>query len=114
MRIRYLLSSLALVGLTACTSVPPVGDIPASIANYTSASDHQRIADFFTEKAAKYDAEAAWHAKAANVYYASRPKGDPIAMRAHCLSLQEQFINAAKEARALADAHRQLASSVNR
>lgn len=113
MHIRLFLGSLVLIGLTACTSVPPVGDMPASIANATSASDHQRIADFFTEKAAKYDAEAVWHGKAANVYYASRPKGDPIAMRAHCLSLQEQFTNAAKEARALADAHHQLAVGAN-
>jgi len=105
-----IVASLALITLAACTSVPPVSEMPASIANATTAADHQKIADYFAQKAVSYDAEAAWHGKMA-LAYAGRPKGDLPAMQSHCRSLQEQFANAAKEARALEQAHRQLASS---
>lgn len=115
MRTKFLLvlASLAFITLSACTSVPPVGDIPASIANATTPSDHQRIADYFSRKAASYDAEAALHKKMA-LSYQSRPKGDPAAMMAHCQALETQFSSAAKEARVLEQAHRQLASSTGK
>ena len=100
MRTRFLLilSSLAFITLSACTSAPPV---------------HQRIADYFSRKAASYDAESAMHKKMA-LSYGSRPKGDPAAMTAHCQALETQFSNAAKEARALEQSHRQLASSTGK
>jgi cytochrome c556 len=114
-----LLASLALVTLVACTSVPPASEIPASIANATTAADHQRIADHFAQKAASYDAEAVWHERAALSYsseaaptYSGRSKRDPSAMIAHCRKLREQFVNSAIDARALEQAHRQLAASV--
>lgn len=109
----YVLASLALITLAACTSVPPVSEIPASIVNATNPADHQRIADYFAQKAVSYDAEAAWHEKMA-LSYAGRPKGDLPAMLSHCRSLREQFANAAKEAHALELAHRQLAGSSGR
>ncbi|WP_434514484.1 hypothetical protein AB6Q56_18380 [Dechloromonas sp. ARDL1] len=110
MKFRIFLGGLALVSLAACTAVP-VSNLPESIANASSASDHQRIADFYMERAAKYEADAAWHEKAASIYYAQRPKGDPVAMREHCLALKERLNAAAKESRELAEAHRQLAST---
>ena len=105
-----ILAGIAFLTLAACTSVPPVSEIPANIANATTAVDHQRIAAYFAQKAASYDAEAAWHEKMA-LSYAGRPKGDLAAMAAHCRSLREQFVNAAKDARTLEQAHRQLANS---
>lgn len=112
MRTKFALSlaSVALIALTACTTVPPVSEIPASIANAKTPADHQRIADFFARKAASYDAESTWHEKMA-LSYAGRPKGDLPAMISHCRSLRDQFAGAAKEARALEQAHRQLAGS---
>lgn len=110
MNFRLFLGGLALVSLAACTSVP-ASNLPEGLANASSTSDHQRIADFYTERAAKYEADAAWHEKAAVIYYAQRPKGDPIAMRAHYLALKERLSAAAKESRELAEAHRQLAAS---
>lgn len=114
-----LLASLALITLVACTSVPPVSEIPESIANATTAADHQRIADHFAQKAASYDAEAAWHERAALSYsrevapsYFGRSKHDPSAMISHCRKLREQFVNSAIDARALEQAHRQLAAGV--
>lgn len=108
-----ILASLALITLAACTSVPPVSEMPASIANATTAADHQKIADYFAQKAASYDAEAALHEKMA-LSYAGRPKGDLPAMQAHCRSLREQFVNAAKDAHALEQAHRQLAAGAGK
>ena len=108
-----ILAGIAFLTLTACTSVPSVGEIPASIANATTAAEHQRIAAYFAEKAASYDAEAAWHEKMA-FSYAARPKGDLAAMQSHCRSLKEQFDNAARDARTLEQAHRQLAGSAGK
>lgn len=104
------LASLALLGLTACTSVPLTGEMTESIANASTATDHQRIADFFAQKAASYEAEAAWHEKMANSY-GGYPRG-PISYISHCRSLQQGFAAAAKDARALEEAHRQLAAGM--
>lgn len=114
-----LLVSLALVALAACTSAPPASEIPAGIANATTAADHQRIADHFAQKAVSYDAEAAWHERAALSYssgvapaYYGRAKRDQSAMISHCRSLRDQFVKSAADARALEQAHRQLAAGV--
>lgn len=87
--------------------------IPASIANATTAADHLRIADYFAKEAAGFDAQIPLHEAMARSY-AGRPKGDLPAMIAHCQELEAQFFNAAKEARALEQAHRQLASSASK
>jgi len=113
-KIPFVLASLALLTLVACTSIPPVSEIPASIANATTAADHQRIADYFAQKAASYDAEAALHEKMALSYGSTRPRADPAAMMSHCRSMRDQFASAAKEARALEQAHRQLSSSTGK
>ena len=107
------LSGVALLILAACASVPPVSEIPETIANATTAADHQRIADHFAQKAASYDAEAALHEKMGRSYM-GRPKGDVGAWAAHCNSLQKKFIEAAQEARVLEQAHRQLADSTGK
>lgn len=106
------LSSLAVLLLTACTSVPPAAEIPDAIANATTAADHQRIADYFAEKAASYDAEATWHEKIENAY-GGYPRG-PMAQISHCRSLRQSFSEAAKDARALEQAHRQLAAGAGK
>ena len=115
MRTKFLLllAGLAFITLSACTSVPSVSDIPASIATATTSADHQRIADYFAQKAISYDAEAALHKKMA-LSYINRPKSDPAAMMAHCHALEAQFIGAAKEVRALEQAHRQLARDLSK
>lgn len=99
---------ITLITLEACTTIPPVSDIPAVIANASTPADHRKIADYFAEKAASYDAEVAFHEKMARSYF-SHPKGDPSAWIAHCNKLKQKFAEAAQEARALERAHRQLA-----
>lgn len=110
MRTRLILAGILLLGAAGCASVAPKpDDIPANIATATSPADHQRIADYFTKKAAEYEAEAALHDRLSRTYI-SRPKGDPGSMASHCRALREQFTAAAKGARALADEHRMTAA----
>lgn len=102
------LLSLGLVSLSACSSIPTAAEIAEGIVSARSADDHRRIADYFSEKANSYEAETIRH-KGMYRSYISRPKGDLAAMASHCRSLQEHFSDAAKSARALEQAHRQLA-----
>ncbi|MBK7766342.1 MAG: hypothetical protein IPI44_09625 [Sulfuritalea sp.] len=113
-----LLASLALVTLVACTSVPPASEIPASIANATTAADHRQIADHFAQKATSYDAEAVrTKGRPSPLFqrggstYSGRSKRDPSAMIAHRRAV-EQFVNLATDARALEQAHRRHYASV--
>lgn len=111
MKIAHAINAVVLIALAGCTSVPPAGLVPETISRAETSAEHLQIADYYSRKAASYDAEAAWHEKMAHSYL-GRPKGDPAAMAAHCRSLSLQFTNSAREARALEDAHRQLARSV--
>jgi hypothetical protein len=106
------LAMLALVGLSACTSAPPVSEIPESISTARTPADHQRVAAFFAQKATNYDAEAQLHDKMSKSYLGPYSKGNPESMASHCRSLRDRFIASAKEARELAQAHRQLAELV--
>jgi hypothetical protein len=108
MRTKRILAGMLFLGVVGCTSISPKpNDIPANIANAASPADHQRIADYFTQKANEYEAEAALHERIGKSYI-NRPKGDPGSMTSHCRALREQFLVAAKEARALAEEHRQI------
>ena len=106
------LSSLALLFLTACTAMPLTSEISDAIAHATTAADHQQIANYFSETAAGYEAEASRHEKMANAY-GGYPRG-PISYISHCRSLQQGFSAAAKDARALEQAHRQLAAGAGK
>lgn len=58
-----IIAGIVLLSLVACSFVPPVSEIPESIANAKTAADHQRIADYFAQKAASYEAEVKLHEK---------------------------------------------------
>lgn len=105
------LAGFALLSLAACSSVPPVSEIPESIANAKTVADHQRIADYFAQKAASYEAEAKLHEKMPQSYQ-GRPRYDFAAMSSHCRELQKQLNAAAREAKALEQAHRDLGASL--
>lgn len=106
------LSSLVLLVLAACTAMPLTSEITDAIANATTAADHQQIANYFSRKAASYEAEASRHEKMASSY-GGYPRG-PISYLSHCSSLQQGFSAAAKDARALEQAHRQLAAGAGK
>ncbi|MFA7282334.1 MAG: hypothetical protein WC100_19790 [Sterolibacterium sp.] len=102
---------IALLTLAACTTAPPVSEIPATIANAKTAADHQRIADYFAQKAASYEAEAKSHEKMPQSYL-GHPRLDFASMSSHCRELQKRLNEAAGEAKALEQAHRDLAASL--
>ncbi|MFA7270556.1 MAG: hypothetical protein WC073_14550 [Sterolibacterium sp.] len=106
------LAWIALLSLAACTTVPPVSEIPEVIANAKTAADHQRIADYFAQKAASYEAEAKLHEKMPQSYQ-GRPRYEVfVGMSSHCRELQKQLSAAAREAKALEQAHRDLAAAL--
>lgn len=109
MIVKPVLVALLLAGLAGCTTVGPSVDMPATIVNASTAADHQKIAEYFEQKARSYDAEAAQHDLLARAYI-NRTRGDPASMTSHCRALRDQFAAAAKEARALAVEHRQVAA----
>lgn len=108
------LVAMFLTALVGCSSAPPpASDIPAAIVNASGPADHQKIADYFEGKARAYDAEAAQHDQFARTYM-NRTRGDSASMMAHCRALRDQFVAAAKEARALAQEHRLSAAKGDR
>lgn len=111
MRAKLAIAGVFFTGLVGCNTMvgPTANDIPASIATATTPGDHQKIADYFTQKAVEYDAEAAQHDRMARSY-TNRPKGEFGSMISHCRSLRDQFVSAAKTARTMAQEHRQMAA----
>lgn len=78
--------------------------------------DHLRLAAHFAAKAKKYQAESAEHADMAKMYRVQptvsevkRPMAPDTA--AHCEFISESLAKAAKEARAMADAHEKMAKT---
>jgi len=111
MNAKLLLVGIFCLGLVGCNTMagPSANDIPANIATASSSGDHQKIAEYFTQKAVEYDAEAARHDLMARSYI-SRPKGDVGSMISHCRSLRDQFVSSAKTARMIAQEHRLIAA----
>lgn len=111
MRVMFVPMVAVVVFLAACTAIPSANEVPVSIANAKTAADHQRIADYFAQKAASYEIEAKAHEKMPYAYQ-GRPKYDFASMNAHCKELQNQLNAAVREAKALEQAHRDLAASI--
>jgi len=108
------LAGVALIlTLGACSSTPPVAEIPEAISSASTAADHQRIADYFEKKAVSYETEAKQHEKMA-ASYSGRPRGDAGLWAAHCSNLKTKLKEAAQEARALEKGHRDLAESLGK
>ena len=102
-----------ILALGACSSTPPVAEMPEFISSASTAADHQRIADYFAKKAAGYEAEAKQHEKMVTAY-SGRPKGDVGMWASHCGALKAKLKEAAQEARALEKGHRDLAESLGK
>ena len=67
-----LAGAVLILTLGACSSTPPVAEMPEFISSASTAADHQRIADYFAKKAAGFEAEARQHEKMA-ASYSGRP-----------------------------------------
>ena len=106
------LAGSALLILAACATAPPVNEIPQAIANAKTAADHLLIADYFAQKAAGYEAEAKLHEKMEQSYRGRPRYADSASMSAHCRELEKQLNAAAREAKALEQAHRELGAAL--
>jgi len=96
-----------------CASVAPVNEIPQAIANAKTAADHLLIADYFAQKAANFEAESKLHEKMSQSYRRNTVRSESSAsMSAHCRELERQLNAAAKEAKALEQAHRDIGASL--
>lgn len=109
-------AAASLTLLAACSATPVVADVPAALKVAKTGDDHRRLADYFESKATAYAAEAEEHGRLTGLYAGGLGTGGRYergaSMAAHCRQLQTQFSNAAGEARALAQAHRELAATV--
>lgn len=118
MRRRVMVLALAAASLmAACTTAPVVVDPSAALAAAKTRGDHLRLAEHFDSKAKAYDTEAAEHARLAVQYQSGLGTAGRAergaAMAAHCRQLQTQFTSAAEQARALAQAHRDMANATS-
>jgi hypothetical protein len=84
------------------------------LVNASTPQDHRKLAAHYETKAKQYEAEAAEHAEMATTFRAhptpsetKRPGSADTA--AHCESMAENLGKAAKEARAMASMHEELA-----
>ena len=105
--------------VTTGTAVEKTGELSKKelkelLSKAATPGDHNRLVRHFEAKAQKYQADAAEHAELAQMYRAKptvsemkRPMSPDTA--AHCDFIAENLGKAAKEARALADAHKQMA-----
>lgn len=104
----------ALVDIQAAPATPvSIPGIPEAIARASTVVEHQNIAEYFSRKAADYDAEAAlceWMLAA----YATGSGAYPATFIDHCRQLRTSFSAVVLEARALAHAHRQLAETTGK
>ena len=92
---------------------PPV--TAAQIAAARTSADHEAIAAAYDEEATRLEALAKEHEAMAKSYRAKpagQKGGDSAAMSAHCLRLQKNYSDAAKEARAMAKEHRSMGGSM--
>lgn len=73
-------------------------------------AEHTKIADYFAQKAASYEADAKVHGSMSQSYQ-TYSKGQGNLMKAHCGRIKTSMSTAAKDMRELEKAHRQFATS---
>ena len=106
--------SMLLLGLLAgCTTVKPEADLPDALASARSPVEHAQAAEHFAKKAKRYEADADFHARLGRSYVGGGRAGPEkqAAMASHCRALETQLREAAREARELEKAHRELAET---
>ena len=107
---------LAAVGTAATSSHKMMSkkEVKALLASASTPADHNKLSEHYLASAEKLDAEAKEHAGMAATYRArptasevKRPGATDTAR--HCELLSENLAKASKEARALAEAHAEMA-----
>lgn len=92
------------------------GAIVDKVANARTAADHEAVAGWFEQEAARFDAQAALHEKLARTYRTGgAPKGARRdTMARHCDRLVKEYKDAARTNREMAAMHRQMAKEGSR
>ena len=116
--VAVLIGALLLMSVSgvAAESAKPLSkkQVKELLSRASTPADHRRLAGHYEAKAKEYEAESAEHAEMAKMYRArptasetKRPGAADTA--AHCEALAESLTKAAKEARAMAAAHEEMA-----
>lgn len=107
---RGLAAALLVVGiaLSGCAGVAtaPSPALLQQIESATTPADHEALAAYYTQEAAKARANAAEHRKMAKSY--GGPRG-AASMQAHCNAIVNSFDNIATEYDLMVASHRQMA-----
>jgi hypothetical protein len=117
-----LLAALIVVSAVQAPAVEPKGELKSSevkalVANANTPADHMKLAHHYAAMAVKHDAEAQEHEVLAAEYTKNAQLGaskHPMAPNTaeHCKFFAEHCRNAAKEMRAMAAAHEEMAKSL--
>lgn len=103
-----ILVAAALAGCAASPSSPPP-EIAQRIEAAKTPADHQSLADYYTQEAARARDKVLEHRKMAKGYQNMAAVSRGSGMLTHCNGLVQSYESAAAEYDALAVAHRQMA-----
>ena len=111
-------SMLMIVGLLAApvstgvaAEVLPPGLTAEAIANARTPADHQAIGDAYAKEAEQLRAQAEAHRHMDSHYNEPGSLSAKLGLQRHCRALVQSYESAAKDAEALAKAHREMAES---
>jgi len=111
---QLMLVASALLMLVATTSLPTTRasaddtNVEQMIENAKTPADHEAIAKYYDQQAAKANEQVQWHQKLLKAYMAN-PRFSTMQM--HCSRLVDFYKNEAKENTKLAQEHREMARS---
>ena len=105
-----IVSGLALLCTAPFAAAKTGEEIASLISTAKTPADHTKIADYFAQKAATYEADAKLHGSMSQSYQ-TYSKGQANLMKSHCGRIKTSMSTAAKEMRELEKAHRQFATS---
>jgi hypothetical protein len=104
-----IVSGLALLCAAPYVAAETGEEIATLISTAKTPAEHSKIADYFAQKAASYEADAKLHGSMSQSYQ-TYSKGQKNLMEAHCGRIKTSMSSAAKDMRELEKAHRQLAA----
>jgi hypothetical protein len=107
------LAATAMLPVTRAAAVSD-SDIDAQIAAAKTPADHEAIATYYDGKAAEAQAKADEHKKMSAAYKKEGGSVSKTHLHDHCDGLVRVYQSAAKDYRAMADAHRQLAKHASK
>jgi hypothetical protein len=102
------------VSTSFAAEVLPPGLTAEAIANARTPADHQAIGDAYAKEAEQLRAQAEAHRHMDSHYNEPGYLSAKLGLQRHCRALVQSYESAAKDAEALAKAHREMAESAAR